>query len=204
MSKNKPRKVYFIKPVGMEGPIKIGCSQSPDNRRVSLSSWSPFALEIIAELDGDFDLERRFHAQFRHLHERREWFRAGDDLLVVIESINAGAFDIDTLPPPEHIATCTNGKPRPRSDLLRRRMSYSTRAWQTQKRTGFKCPVDASRAVQLNDEAAMALAERYFERPHFYGISPIALVAGFRRRSPEWDWSVRMAEAIRQTKAACK
>lgn len=53
------RRVYFIKPVGLAGPIKIGCSYSPEKRRSALDCWSPFALEIIAQIDGGANLERQ-------------------------------------------------------------------------------------------------------------------------------------------------
>ena len=43
--------VYFIKPIGMDGPIKIGCSVSPDRRRETLEWWCPFPLEILAEIE---------------------------------------------------------------------------------------------------------------------------------------------------------
>jgi hypothetical protein len=95
-----PKRVYFIKPVGMAGPIKIGCSCSPSNRTRSLETWSPFALEVMAEIEGDVLLERQFHAMFLHLHERREWFRPGADLLDVIAQINAGTFSVEVLPDP--------------------------------------------------------------------------------------------------------
>lgn len=97
------KRVYFIKPVGMDGPIKIGCSQSPNTRRAALASWSPFALEIIAEIDGDHDMERRFHALFAETHQRREWFGWSRRLAATIAAINDGTFDIQALPAPINI-----------------------------------------------------------------------------------------------------
>ncbi len=92
------RRVYFIKPVGMDGPIKIGCSESPARRRIALEAWSPFPLELVATIEGDCLLEQRFHAEFIADHERLEWFRITPRLLAVIGAINAGTFDIETLP----------------------------------------------------------------------------------------------------------
>lgn len=92
------KRVYFIKPIGMDGPIKIGCSVSPEGRRASLEAWCPFPLEVMAEIEGSYDLEQRFHARFLHLHERLEWFAAGEDLLAAIADIRGGRFDIDSLP----------------------------------------------------------------------------------------------------------
>lgn len=101
------KRVYFIKPVGMDGPIKIGCSQSPQLRREALDNWSPFALEIVAEIEGGFDLERRFHALFVETHQRREWFGWSKRLAATIAAIRDGTFDLATLPEPIHVAHYT-------------------------------------------------------------------------------------------------
>src|SRR3546814_7865437 len=68
------KRVYFIRPIGQAGPVKIGCSVGPNKRRHELETWSPVPLEIVAEIDGGFVIERRFHAKFHDTHERREWF----------------------------------------------------------------------------------------------------------------------------------
>lgn len=72
---------------------------------VTLDSWSPFALEIIAEIVGGHNIERRFHALFAASHTRREWFDATPELLAIIEQIRAGEFDIESLPPPIWLTT---------------------------------------------------------------------------------------------------
>lgn len=132
-------KVYFIKPKGLEGPIKIGCSFSPDNRRRTLETWSPFALEIIAEVSGGFHLERQFHALFAQWHERREWFTATPELLAVIASIQEGAFDASTLPAPKRLAANKSalGAAQRASWTPERRIraSYNARVRHTQLRT---------------------------------------------------------------------
>lgn len=91
-------RVYFIKPIDFPGPIKIGCSASPLKRRDALSAWSPFPLEIIAEIEGDHSIERRFHA--RHVASFRgfEWFDLTPELQADIEAIRAGTFDVSCLP----------------------------------------------------------------------------------------------------------
>ena len=114
--------VYFIRPIGMAGPIKIGCSCSPDNRRKSLELWSPFPLEIIAEIDGGPKLERRFHAMFRADHKSHEWFHWSARLDGVIAEVRAGTFDIETLPEPMRV-THLNGRDN----------SYSTPGWRYQR-----------------------------------------------------------------------
>jgi hypothetical protein len=97
------RHVYFIRPIGMQGPIKIGCSASPDSRRKSLETWSPFPLEIVAEIDGDEGIERRFHAMFVTQHLHHEWFHWSARLDSAIQEISAGTFDVSTLPEPLRI-----------------------------------------------------------------------------------------------------
>lgn len=42
--------VYFVKPVGMDGPIKIGCTTTPAARIESLTIWSPFPLEVLVTI----------------------------------------------------------------------------------------------------------------------------------------------------------
>lgn len=108
------KRVYFIKPIGMAGPIKIGNSFSPDGRLETLSTWSPFALELLATIAGGEQLEMRFHVAFEHLHLRREWFAPGLELVNTIEAIRAETFDIDSLPPPHRITG--RYKPRPRRE----------------------------------------------------------------------------------------
>jgi hypothetical protein len=96
------RRVYFIRPIGMpQGPVKIGCSCWPDGRRQTLAAWAPYPLEIIAEIDGSLQIERRFHAKFADQHSHREWFTWSPELQTVIDSVAAGTFDIETLPPPK-------------------------------------------------------------------------------------------------------
>ncbi len=92
------RRVYFIKPIGMDGPIKIGCSQCPGKRLSSLETWCPFPLEIVAEIPGYSTLECRFHRKFLDTHLRSEWFAASAELTATIKQINAGSFDVETLP----------------------------------------------------------------------------------------------------------
>src|SRR3546814_12747101 len=40
------KRVYFIRPIGQAGPVKIGCSVGPNKRRPELETWSPVPLEI--------------------------------------------------------------------------------------------------------------------------------------------------------------
>lgn len=93
-----PCRVYFVRPVGSEGPVKIGCSLLPENRLAALAVWSPVPLEIVALLEGDESLERRFHASFREDWSHGEWFKASERLSETIKAIATGSFDVDALP----------------------------------------------------------------------------------------------------------
>lgn len=120
--------VYFLRPIGMDGPIKIGFSVDPDGRLNTYMSWSPMPLEMAARLRGPRDLERRFHAAFAIHRIHHEWFEATPALTATIAAINAGAFDIATLPAPSG--------PRSVRD-----------EWSAQKRTGIALKSVASRQM---------------------------------------------------------
>ena len=95
-----PDTVYFIRPVGQLGPIKIGCSYSPKDRLRAYSEWSPIPLELILTVPGSMKLERNLHECFADHHSHREWFFASPRLLAAIASMQAGvpveeAVDLD-------------------------------------------------------------------------------------------------------------
>lgn len=83
------KRIYFMKPVGMDGPIKIGCSKWPDHRILNISAWSPVPLEMMAVAEGNHTLERHLHRQFQRSH--REWFHPTQDLLDGIKAVAGGA-----------------------------------------------------------------------------------------------------------------
>lgn len=93
------RQVYFIKPIDLDGPIKIGCSARPSSRARSLEGWSPFPLEVVATIEGDLVLEGRFHRAFLAYHSHGEWFHHNELLAAVIDDVRCGKFDVETLPP---------------------------------------------------------------------------------------------------------
>lgn len=93
------RYVYFLKPVGMYGPIKIGTSEMPMNRLQSLMAWSPFKLELLATTPGSWQLEFKLHCRFARSHLHAEWFEPDTDLMIGISALRAGksveeAFDL--------------------------------------------------------------------------------------------------------------
>lgn len=87
---DEPKHIYFVRPVRMDGPIKIGCSTKPDKRLQVLSAWSPFPLELIGSVPGDFSDENRLHRRFSDLHTRKEWFMSSPALRATIELILSG------------------------------------------------------------------------------------------------------------------
>ncbi|MES2781915.1 MAG: GIY-YIG nuclease family protein [Pseudomonadota bacterium] len=93
-----PSFVYFIKPIGMQGPVKIGVSYTPIKRLRQLETFSPFGLELLVEVEGDKRLERAFHALFLHSHTRHEWFDWTPELQATIDALEAGTFDFESLP----------------------------------------------------------------------------------------------------------
>ena len=108
------KRVYFIKPISMDGPIKIGCSKSPDQRIETLAVWCPLPLELIATVSGGMDIERRFHARFLDSHLGHEWFEATCELQALIADIQADRFDIASLPAPVMLRK-PRGKAKPQN-----------------------------------------------------------------------------------------
>lgn len=91
------KRVYFLKPIGMAGPIKIGCSNWPENRLKAVDIWSPFPLELLASAPGMNREEGRLHWRFRETRSHGEWFFASPDLLRLIDHVRLNG----TLPPLE-------------------------------------------------------------------------------------------------------
>lgn len=84
------RLIYFLRPVGQRGPVKMGCSRLPESRLQTFLPWSPVELEIAATCPGDFALERRLHGLFAAQHLRGEWFSASIELDALIRNIAKG------------------------------------------------------------------------------------------------------------------
>lgn len=183
--------VYFIRPIGMKGPIKIGCSVSPDRRRSTLETWSPFPLEIVAEIDGSFELERRFHALFAEWHQGREWFLWTVRLQQVIDAINAGIFDLDSLPDPKCLKPMrrrTNGW----TERGKRIQSYAARIRHIEtKRQRFLPPHLNGWRGFFDDAAQMRPVEAFLADPVAHGISGEARrqekIAHLRTLGTDWS-----------------
>jgi hypothetical protein len=91
--------VYFIRPVGMLSPVKIGFSAVPTKRLKMFMVLSPYPLEIVATVPAEKEMERKLHSCFAKSHSHREWFIATKRLLNGIDLLNEGvpieqAFDL--------------------------------------------------------------------------------------------------------------
>ncbi|MCU4672923.1 GIY-YIG nuclease family protein [Microbacterium fluvii] len=74
--------VYYLR---WDARIKIGTSSQPQRRLAAIWHHELLAFEL-----GDRTLERARHAQFAHLREGGEWFRADAELRAHAEAAAAG------------------------------------------------------------------------------------------------------------------
>ncbi|MGK3989282.1 YozE family protein [Sorangium sp. So ce136] len=77
-------KVYFIQ-AGPSGPIKIGYSGGPVERRLAaLQTGHPETLCVLATMDGDRFTEAELHRRFHGYRLSGEWFKPEPDLMDLI------------------------------------------------------------------------------------------------------------------------
>lgn len=150
MTNSRPSYVYFIKPVGMDGPIKIGCSGVPEQRLLSLAMWSPFPLEIIVTIKGGIRLEKNIHECFSYLHSHHEWFAADDRLISAIDLLKRGvpvelAIDLS-----DRRGSIARKKPGGAnwSDITRQKMGVLNRVRFAMKRKGLRGHCDAPAKIR--------------------------------------------------------
>jgi hypothetical protein len=97
MSGVATKRIYFLRPIGMLGPVKIGCSCWPESRLKAVDIWSPFPLEIIATAEGGFAAERAAHWHLRDERLHGEWFSWSGRLASLVSHVQATG----SLPPLE-------------------------------------------------------------------------------------------------------
>lgn len=73
--------IYFIKPIGQTGPIKIGISSDPVRRLAEFGGWSPVPLELIGSVSGTWHDEQFLHDCLASHHLHGEWFNAAPAVL---------------------------------------------------------------------------------------------------------------------------
>ena len=103
--------IYFVRPVGLSGPIKIGLASDANKRLKTLEASSPLRLEIIATLEGGKEVECRLHERFLGQQSHYEWFHWSASLQETVDQINAGIFDIEGLPQAKGTAPTQRGRP---------------------------------------------------------------------------------------------
>lgn len=156
MSRSHPF-VYFIRPVGLPGPVKIGCSHAPPDRLEALAVWAPFPLEIAATIPGNITLENKIHGLFAHAHSHREWFHPTADLVAAIARLAAGEAVENVLDLKKETPSLRSRTRKPRapwSPEKKEAWGWSFRVWRKQaalnKDEGFhrwRCPRVADRAL---------------------------------------------------------
>jgi hypothetical protein len=88
-------KIYFIRPVGMAGPIKIGLSENPEKRLNEFKGWSPLELELFGVIPGNWDDEQFLHECLADDHSHGEWFHpSAQDQRAVEQVIAAGGVSV--------------------------------------------------------------------------------------------------------------
>jgi hypothetical protein len=85
----REKRVYFLRPVGQRGPIKIGCSCFPEGRMDWFTLWSPQPLELVCSVPGKHADEKTLHGMFHADHLHGEWFGPSAELLALVEHCTA-------------------------------------------------------------------------------------------------------------------
>ena len=173
-----PRSIYLIKPVGMDGPIKIGCSYLPAKRLRELTRWSPVPLEIIASFPGSLALEANLHSCLAQSRSHKEWFFATDEVRRFVAHIIAGQ--------PVELAINLSDKRRARRRRLdwtpakRLRMSLSIR-YHAARRRGEVIPVSIREIMHAWDKREPSPVEIALLEQRF----PFRTARPEKTRSPE-------------------
>lgn len=113
-----PSLVYFVRQADGCGPVKIGWSTNAAVRPTDIS-WSTThrRMALLATVPGGQDVERRFHLRFLDHWIAREWFQPVDEIFEAVAGINAGDFDMASLPPLRSLPRELLWRPLP-ADLL--------------------------------------------------------------------------------------
>lgn len=82
-------RVYFLRPAGEQGPIKIGSSREPASRLRTYQIWSPVMLEIVTTCAAHPNTERFLHRHFIADYMHGEWFRWSAGLQAVMDHITS-------------------------------------------------------------------------------------------------------------------
>lgn len=128
----RAKRVYFLRPVGQVGPIKIGCSVFPEGRLDNFTLWSPQPLELIVSVPGTHANERALHGMFRKHHVHGEWFGASKQLLALIDHCSAHG-ELPELPQVVKFSAV-----RHRAHTTMRPQAVDRRAWAARIRADYE------------------------------------------------------------------
>ena len=78
-AKARPSWLYLMQ-IGDEGPVKIGVTHDVEARRKTLSTASPYPINVRFIGVGLAHRERMLHARFDHLRMNGEWFRSSPEI----------------------------------------------------------------------------------------------------------------------------
>jgi hypothetical protein len=81
--------VYFIAEEGTER-VKIGHGQDPWSRLNNVQTRNDRQLVLMRAIQGDRELEKQAHEQFRALHLEGEWFTYSDEMWSFGKTIDIG------------------------------------------------------------------------------------------------------------------
>lgn len=82
--------VYFLRPIGQPGPIKVGHSVHPVSRLNAFQTWSPVLLEIVSQVEAEQTMERQIHDRFGKWSLHGEWFHPVEELISLAEGVRDG------------------------------------------------------------------------------------------------------------------
>jgi len=69
--------IYFIK---ANEKVKIGYAVDPSKRIPAIQTSSPFDLEVLLIIDGNYDKEYELHKRFQDMRTSGEWFEFGEPI----------------------------------------------------------------------------------------------------------------------------
>jgi hypothetical protein len=89
---NKRKFLYFIK-VGDK--VKVGTSSDVNKRMKQIQTGNPDKVEKLAEFEGFAEKESGIHKELSDIHVRGEWFKFGDKIKWVIDTLTQRKHEFD-------------------------------------------------------------------------------------------------------------
>lgn len=79
--------LYFIRPIGLFGPLKIGLTGKTQRRLEEFQSWSPIPLEVMGTVPGTWADEQFLHGCLADYHSHGEWFHYSPAVIDAITEV---------------------------------------------------------------------------------------------------------------------